>query len=88
LQQQDVLIPSQDIENFMQLQAKRGVPVQHQKWEDTVHVEHFRKYPLQYSTIVETFVRRLHNSGCIIESATEELLADLGENTTVPRTPM
>ena len=42
--------------------------------------------------IVETFGRRLHNSSIIPllggEGATEELLADLGEDTTVPRTPM
>mmetsp|Transcript_16763 Transcript_16763/g.36442 ORF Transcript_16763/g.36442 Transcript_16763/m.36442 type:complete len:352 (-) Transcript_16763:324-1379(-) len=57
--QKDVLIPSSDIESFMELQANRGVEVAHQKWEDTVHVEHYRKYPTQYASIVERFVQQL-----------------------------
>ena len=33
--------------------------VAHQKWEDTVHVEHYRKYPAQYASIVERFVSQI-----------------------------
>ena len=37
------------------VQQERGVSVHHRKWDDTVHVEHFRKYPAAYEQELRRF---------------------------------
>eukprot|EP00241_Pyramimonas_parkeae_P012342 CAMPEP_0114230742 /NCGR_PEP_ID=MMETSP0058-20121206/3639_1 /TAXON_ID=36894 /ORGANISM="Pyramimonas parkeae, CCMP726" /LENGTH=300 /DNA_ID=CAMNT_0001341977 /DNA_START=211 /DNA_END=1113 /DNA_ORIENTATION=- len=58
--EEDVLIPPADIENHMTAQISRGVNVMSRKWIDSLHVEHFRKYPDEYVDEVASFVDNLH----------------------------
>ncbi|KAL4521015.1 hypothetical protein Ndes2437A_g04962 [Nannochloris sp. 'desiccata'] len=54
----DALIPAQQIENFIELQRRRGASVFDHCWSDSGHCEHLRLYPEQYTRIVHSFVER------------------------------
>jgi len=58
--EEDVLIPPEDIERFMLVQRNRGVQVSSNRWQGTLHVEHYREYPEEYIGELKQFVKNLH----------------------------
>ncbi|XP_076036928.1 transmembrane protein 53 [Oratosquilla oratoria] len=52
----DHLVSSDDIDFFAQERQNMGVPVLCKCWLDTYHVQHYRKYPEEYSNTVFSFL--------------------------------
>eukprot|EP00879_Flechtneria_rotunda_P009015 GHRR01009440.1.p1 GENE.GHRR01009440.1~~GHRR01009440.1.p1 ORF type:complete len:257 (+),score=68.60 GHRR01009440.1:296-1066(+) len=55
----DVLIEPKVVESFMQQQEMRGSTVYSCKWQDSAHVDHYRRYPEQYKQQVQQFVQQV-----------------------------
>lgn len=53
----DVLIQPDVVEAFMQQQAALGSPTYSHKWSDSAHVDHFRKYPQEYTQQLRQFAQ-------------------------------
>jgi pimeloyl-ACP methyl ester carboxylesterase len=54
----DALIPAQHIENFIELQRRRGASVSTHCWNDSGHCEHLRLHPEQYTRLIHSFLER------------------------------
>jgi hypothetical protein len=54
----DVLVQPQVVEAFMQQQQKCGSQTFSYKWKDSAHVDHFRKYPQEYTHQLEQFAQQ------------------------------
>mmetsp|Transcript_4738 Transcript_4738/g.6635 ORF Transcript_4738/g.6635 Transcript_4738/m.6635 type:complete len:327 (+) Transcript_4738:121-1101(+) len=46
------------LEEFMEVRMKRGVDVHAHKFEDSDHVAHFKKYPEEYRSIIDSVLKR------------------------------
>ncbi|GAB2231820.1 hypothetical protein Droror1_Dr00010835 [Drosera rotundifolia] len=52
----DKIIPFESVESFMGDQRRMGRRVQSVNFESSPHVDHYRKYPVRYSSIVGNFL--------------------------------
>ena len=58
----DALMPTADIQAFMQQQQARGVHVSSRCWQDAPHCEILRYHTKEYKQITQAFVTSLHSS--------------------------
>ena len=53
----DHVSPYKDIAEFIKYQKSVGAGVKSKMWDDSHHVEHFRKYPKEYEDLVISFIK-------------------------------
>lgn len=55
----DEICSDHSIEGFANVQKERGVDVELKCWKDSLHVEHWRMYPEEYSSLCDKFVKEV-----------------------------
>eukprot|EP00128_Syssomonas_multiformis_P011209 Colp12_sorted_trinity150504_noHs@4198 len=55
---QDKIIHHKYVENFLNTQKERGSVVETKRWDDSIHVSHYRTHPEEYMQLVTDFMSR------------------------------
>lgn len=53
----DALCNAEDIAKFEEEMKRNGYDARGKRWKDSQHVEHYRKYPVEYEKLCLDFVR-------------------------------